>query len=49
MWKKVCTDEYRKHKEHHERSAGAARSYESGEEKPYPDVKLLGVSWAYSH
>lgn len=45
MWKKVCTDDYRKFKQSRDRRCGFKRGYESDiEEKPYPDAKLLGVS-----
>lgn len=41
VWKKVCADEYRRLKQLRERRHN---HFVDMDEKPYPDVKLLGVS-----
>lgn len=43
MWKKVCTDEYRRIKAIRERKNSGKNLESDLEEKPYPDAKLLGV------
>lgn len=45
MWKKVCTDDYRRLKQARERKHNSNKGLESDyEEKPYPDAKLLGIA-----
>ncbi|KAJ8958723.1 hypothetical protein NQ318_016451, partial [Aromia moschata] len=45
VWKKVCTDEYRRLKQTRERKNSHLKSSESEmDEKPYPDAKLLGIA-----
>lgn len=45
MWKKVCTDEYRRLKQTRDRKNSVKYSDTEFEEKVYPDAKLLGVSF----
>lgn len=51
VWKKVCTDEYRRLKQVRERRNNLHyRIVESeNDEKPYPDAKLLGVIIKIKH
>ncbi|XP_025830950.1 uncharacterized protein LOC108738669 isoform X2 [Agrilus planipennis] len=45
VWKKVCLDEYKKIKQTREKRNFNHTNHESDfEEKPYPDVKLLGIA-----
>lgn len=48
MWKKVCTDEYRRLKQQRDRRNSFKYSDSEFEEKLYPDAKLLGVSLSIS-